>query len=625
MNEQTSTSPQILPFKAETHQLLEILIHSLYTDRDVFLRELISNASDALTRMSFEMLTNHDVLDPEAELAIWITVDAEKKTLTLRDTGIGMNMAELADNLGTIAHSGARAFLQAARESNANIADIIGQFGVGFYSAFMVAESITVTSRSYRQEDQAASWTSTGTDTFSLEPGTKDDRGTEIVIKLKEDAAEYADEYRLKSIIKKHSEYISYPIYVGENKEQANQLTAIWRKPPRQVTEQEYKDFYRQYTLETEEPIAYAHLSVDAPVQLSAILFIPASPERSIFSPRKQEGLKLFARNVLIQEFCKDLLPEYFNFVQGIVDSEDLPLNVSRESVQSNRVMAQLKKFLTSKTIDALEKKASETPVEYEKFWKMFSRHIKEGLASDADTYTSLLPLLRFHSIEHPEQWVSLDQYIQEMKPGQEKIYYILGEEDRSAMHSPHLEVFRKYQYDVLLMTDPLDPFMLLRMEEYKDHSMANVSSEDLKLPAPESGAEEPEPKLSTEEAQSLVEKIKAHLSGQVFDVRTSDRLVESAARLVDADGGKNAELQRVYKMLNREFEAPQKVLEINTNHPILVHLSHISEDQPLFSLVVDQIFEDALLIEGLHPDPAGMIGRIQKIIESALDKAGRS
>ncbi len=312
--------PQFIPFKAETRQLLDILIHSLYTDRDVFIRELISNASDALTRLSFEMLTNRDVQDPNAELAIWISTNPEERTITIRDTGIGMTESEMVEDLGTIAHSGARTFLEAAQKGEKKITEIIGQFGVGFYSAFMAAEWIKVTSRSYRPDAETTSWFSTGGDTFSVEPAENKERGTEITIKLKEDAQEYTQEYRLRQIIKKHSDYIPYPIYLGDSDEQVNRQSAIWRQPLQEITPEEYTDFYKQFTLDFEGELAHTHIIIDAPVQLYALLYIPSSGDHNVLTPRKQDGLQLFARKVLIQEYCQDLLPPSFRFVQGVVD-----------------------------------------------------------------------------------------------------------------------------------------------------------------------------------------------------------------------------------------------------------------------------------------------------------------
>ena len=324
-NTQDTAGSAQISFKAETRQLLDILIHSLYTDKEIFLRELISNASDALTRLDFEMLKNRDVLDPGVELSIRIIPNEAEKTLTIQDTGIGMTAEELAENLGTIAHSGAREFIDAAQlaavdGNGSKLTDLIGQFGVGFYSAFMAAEWIRVTSRSYRPDAQAATWYCTGADTFSIVPAERENRGTDVVIKLKEDASEFTLEYRLRDIIHRHSDFIPYPIYLGDGKEPVNQRTALWRQQPREISQETYDEFYRQLTLDHESPLAHVHMVVDAPVQMYALLFIPKSPERNFFSSRREPGLKLYARKVLIQEYNKDLLPEYLGFVQGVVD-----------------------------------------------------------------------------------------------------------------------------------------------------------------------------------------------------------------------------------------------------------------------------------------------------------------
>jgi molecular chaperone HtpG len=640
MSETVNQGP--IPFRAETRQLLDILIHSLYTEREVFLRELISNAADALTRMNFEMLTNREVIDPQAELGIWITVNADEKTVTMRDTGVGMTREELVENLGTIAHSGARAFLKAAKESNTPVTEIIGQFGVGFYSAFMVAEWIRVTSRSFRPDAEAATWFSKGEDSFELEPAEKTDRGTIITIKLKEDAAEFAEESRIREIIRKHSDFIPYPVYLGEDKQQVNQQTALWRQQPREVEADQYDQFYRQFTLDFEPAIAHTHVVVDAPVQLYAMLFIPSSPEKNIFSLRKEEGLKLYARKVLIQEYSRDLLPEYLRFIQGVVDSEDLQLNVSRESIQSSRVIAQLKRVLTSRVMDMLNKLAAEKPeaekteeeqtqdaptndetpvkrADYTNFWQLYGRYIKEGIATDRESVNTLAPLLRFHSLHRPDQLVSLDAYVQNMKPDQKKIYHILGDDERSLIHSPHLDVFRHSGVDVLLMTDPLDSFVLMSLDKYKDIPLISAAIEKPEVPAdaqPE-GAVKEEP-LAEDALNSLVERFRNTLGERISDVRTTDRLIDSPARLVDKEGSLNQEVQRVYRMLNREFEVPQRVLEINPRHAILKQLSQQPEGE-IQKMIIEQIYEDALLIEGLHPDPASMIERIQELMKAAL------
>ena len=624
-HDSTQHTAQPIPFKAETRQLLDILIHSLYTEREIFLRELISNASDALTRIDFEILTNRSVLDPSSELGIWITADTQENTLTIRDTGIGMTAEEMVQNLGTIAHSGAREFIHAFQESakhpaeGRSLSDMIGQFGVGFYSVFMVAEWVRVTSRSHLPEAEAATWMCTGTDTFTVEVAEKADRGTVVTIKLKEDASEFAQDHRLRQIIRRHSDFIPFPIYLGEKAEQVNRQTAIWRQSPRQVEQKDYEEFYRQLTLEVDPPLVHAHMMVDAPAQMYAILYIPASQERGMFSLRREPGLKLYARKVLIQEYNRDLLPEYLEFVQGVVDSEDLPLNVSRESVQSNRIMAQLKKLVTSKVLDTLRKLAVDDPSKYNQFWAGYARYLKQGVAMEPEEPEGLYSLLRFHTTTHPGEWSSLDDYLRRMPPGQEQIYYIVGDDERSVLYSPHLDVVRRAGYEVLIMADPLDAFMLVRLTQYKEHKLANVADADLKLP--ETPGQEPETEEAPQvEMEALVGRIRQHLGDQVSDVRLTTRLTDSPARLVDPQGAPNPEMQRVMRLLNQEFETPKKVLELNPHHPILQRLNALPEPSPLAGLIIDQIYEDALLIEGLHPDPAGMIQRIQKLMEAALE-----
>jgi HSP90 family molecular chaperone len=608
-------------FKAETRQLLDILIHSLYTEREIFLRELISNASDALTRVDFEILTNREALDPDAELAIWVIPNEKEGTLTIKDTGIGMNSEELVTNLGTIAHSGAREFIKAVEEGKQDLSNLIGQFGVGFYSAFMVADWIKVTSRSYRKEDKAAEWFSEGEETFRVEPTEKIDRGTIVTIKLKEDAKEFTEEHRLKEIIQKHSDFIPFPIYIGNEKEQVNRQTAIWRQSPREVEEKEYNDFYQQLTLDFQEPLTHTHLVVDAPVQMYAILYLPANPEQNFFSKRKEDGVKLYARKVLIEEYYKDLLPEYLGFIQGVVDSEDLPLNVSRQAVQSSKTIAQLKKLVTSKTLDMLDSLAKDSAEKYNTFWENYSRFIKQGIAIENEKPEALFPLLRFKTTKETKKWSSLEDYTNRMKPDQKEIYYILGDDDASALHSPHLDVVRHYDYEVLLLTDPVDAFMLVKLDKYKDYTVKNVANAELSLPTEEKAeADKEQTKKQEKDKEQIIKLFKEKLGERVTDVRMTDRLTDSPARLVDPEGAMNQEMQRVYRMLNKDYEVPKKVLELNPRHPIIKQVNELEIGNPLVDLVVEQIYEDALLIEGLHPDPASMISRIQKIIQVALE-----
>ena len=619
----TNDSSQQFSFKAETKQLLNILIHSLYKDREVFLRELLSNASDALNRLRFEMVTNHNVLDPDAELSIRIKADKDARMLTIQDTGIGMTRDEMIENLGTIAQSGARKFLDATKDQQMDFAQVIGQFGVGFYSVFMVAEWVRVTSHSFTPQAEAVSWYATGDDNYQIDRADISERGTKIEIKLKEDAAEFAEEYRLKNIIHKHSDYIGFPIYVGDSKEAVNKQTSLWRTSRQDVTDEQYKEFYRQTTLDFEDPLMHIHMSTDAPVQLYALLFIPSKLERGIFALRKDDGLKLYSRNILIDEYNKDLLPEYFRFVQGVVDSEDLPLNVSRETVQSNGLMPRLKKVLTNQVFRDLETLAKNDAEKYQAFWNEFGGYIKQGLASNSAEAENLQTLLRFKTNLHAETWSSLEDYTGRMQAGQKEIYYIVGDDPKSVLRSPHLDYFHAQGTEVLLLTEPMDSFMLMGLRKYKDFELKNVAQADVDTTQKQKDQAEVE-KIADTDFNTLVERFKQVLGESVTDVRASNRLSQSVARLADPDGTLNPELQRVYKYLGKEYEVPKKILELNPAHPILKKLLKLESGSDLQNVIIEQIYDSALLVEGLHPDPSSIASRVQQIIEAALaQKAG--
>ena len=615
-----------IAFQTEIKQLLNILVHSLYTKREIFVRELLSNASDALTQMRYIQQTDHEILDPSQELEIRIEVDQEKGLLRISDTGIGMTSEELKTNLGTIAQSGARAFLDAAQGDDPDLVDVIGRFGVGFYSVFMAADWVKVTSKSYKPGEDAASWFATGADTFEIGSSDKETRGTTIEVKLKEDTLEFADEFRLKEIIKKHSDYIPFPIYVSEDEEQTNRQNAIWRENPRSVEEEQYHEFYRQLTLELEQPLETIHFVADAPLMIYALMYLPAAPDRGMFTLREQDGLKLYARKILIEEYSKDLLPPYYRFIQGVVDAEDLPLNVSRESVQATAVINRINKILTNQVTQKLKEMANKEPDTYLDFWDKFGQFIKEGVASKDANGEDLSELLRFRTTTSPDQWSSLDDYLEHMKPGQDKIYYILGDDESSVSRSPHLDYFQTHCYEVLTLTDPVDSFMLLGLREYKEFSLKNVADSDLQLPdlldedEEEEKKEQSEP-LSEDDINKLISKFQEVLGDKVSEVRITDRLTNSVARLVDAKGSLGQEMQRVYRMMDKEYQIPKKILEINPGHPILGQICYLPEANDLVKIVIEQIFESTLLIEGIHPDPASMIPRIQKLMETALDK----
>jgi HSP90 family molecular chaperone len=623
----TDTTPTSTPenvqqfsFKAETRQLLNILIHSLYRDREVFLRELLSNASDALNRLRFEMVTNRDLVDPDAELKIQITVDKENRLLTIQDTGIGMTREEVIENLGTIAQSGARKFIEATQDQKVDFSQVIGQFGVGFYSVFMVAEWVRVTSRSYKPEAAAVSWYATGEDNYQVSAAEMSERGTKVEVKLKEDAAEFADEFRIKNIIHKHSDYIGFPIYVGESKDPVNKQTSLWRSSRQEVKDEQYREFYKQTTLDFEDPLMHIHMVTDAPVQLYALLFVPSRMEHGLFALRREDGLKLYSRNILIDEYNKDLLPEYLRFVQGVVDSEDLPLNVSRETVQSSGLMPKLKKVLTNQVLKDLENLAKNNAEKYQTFWQEFGGYIKQGLSSFSAEEEKLHSLLRFKTNLHPETWSSLEDYVGRVKEGQKSIYYIVGDDPKSVLRSPHLDYFHSQGTEVLLLTEPMDSFMLMGLHKHKEFELKNVAQAEIEE-SQKSREEGEAEKIPDADFNSLVERFKQILGERVTDVRASTRLSQSVARLTDPDGAMNPELQRVYRYLGKEYEVPKKILELNPSHSILKNLLQLESGSELQTAIIEQIYDSALLVEGLHPDPSSIAPRVQQIIEAALAK----
>ncbi len=617
---------QQFAFKAEIQQLLNILVHSLYTDRDIFLRELISNASDALNRLQFEQLTNANVLNSDAPLEIRLVPDEEAGTLTLSDTGIGMNRDDLANNLGVIAHSGAKAFIEAMQERKESSAqDVIGQFGVGFYSAFMVADKIRVVSRSFNPDEQAYAWESTGGDTYTIEPAERAHRGTDIILYLKDDAKEYLQAWKLKDIIRRHSDYVTFPIYVGDDTSATNKQTAIWRQDPKEVSDAQYTDFYKMLTLDFEQPLYHIHMRADVPLQFYALLYIPATAERNMLSLRREPGLKLYARKVLIEEYNTELLPDYLQFVQGVVDSEDLPLSVNRESIQATRVLATLKKTLTNKVLSELKRLLKKEPEKYRDLFDLYGRFLKQGLAISPNDRAELEPLLLFDSTTTTTEPATLADYVERMAANQEDIYYIMGDDVVSVARSPHLDAFRRRGIEVLYFTDPVDPVMLMGLPDFNNHRLRNVDEADIDLTgigseqADEAKAERAP--LAEDAFGGVRQRFTDVLGGRVQDVRESKNLVGSPARLVSGDNNPNRQMFRVNRMLDRDYDLPIKILELNPKHPLIYNLSGLlgsSPDNPLINLVVEQVFETALLQEGIHPDPAAMAGRLNLLMEAA-------
>lgn len=613
---QSSSAAESMTFRAEVRQLLDILARSLYTEREIFLRELISNASDALNRIQFEMLTNRDVLDPEAELAISLELDNEANTITIKDTGIGMTHDEIIENLGTIARSGARAFIEHLGENKQASSEVIGQFGVGFYSVFMVADRVRVISRSFQKDAEAVKWEATGGDTFTIEPAERNERGTTIVVHLKEDAAEFANDWRLRQVVKRHSQFVAFPIYLGE--ERINEQKAIWRRQPREVDDEMYNQFYQQLTMEMDEPLMQVHISTDAPVDLHTVLFVPSKRERGLIERRIEGKIKLYSRKVLIQEEAKDLLPSYFRFIEGVIDSEDLPLNVSRETVQNSPVVQRIRKTLTARLVRELSELADKDADAYETFWNEFGVFIKEGIATEFMDREDLLKLLRFHTTHSEKGLWSLADYKSRIIEGQEEIYYVLANDVDSARRSPHLDPLTSRGIEVLLMTDIMDSFMLTGLREYEGMKLRTIDDANLNLPGEEVASAESA--ISDEDFERLQNHFKHVLGDRISEVRASTVLRNSPSRLVSGDDVTIREMNRIQQLLGRETESQPRILEINRAHPMMVGLVQrisTNTEDPVVAAVAEQIYDNALLLEGIHPNPASMVPRIQTLIEA--------
>ena len=610
-----------VPFRAEVKQLLQILSHALYTDREIFLRELISNASDALHRIQFEMATNSDVLDPDAELAIWIEVDSEARRLSIRDTGIGMTADEMVNTLGTIAQSGVKAAI--AQLETAQRSDIIGQFGVGFYSVFAVADRVVVTSRSFRADETAARWEASGGDSFQVGPAEREQRGTTIDIYLKEDAQEFAETWRIEQAIHKHSNFVAFPINVGEK--QVNERKALWRRSAREVETAKYQEFYRQLTFDYQEPLHWIHLSTEAPFDLHAVLFIPGTRERGMIERRVEGHVKLYSRSILIQEESKDLLPAHFRFVEGVVDSDELPLNVSRESMQRSPLTQRISKTLASRLVRELDDMAQKDSEKYATFWREFGVFLKEGIANDPQNRNDIAKLLRFNTTKSGDDIVSLEAYKGRMVADQEAIYYVLAEDLASARRSPHLDALYARDIEALLLTDVLDGFMLTGLREYDGTPLRNVDDPNLALPG--TVEDDQAEAIGENEITMLVDHVKRVLGERITEARPSSVLRNNPVRLVSPSDAPGREMQRVQRMMDRDYTIPAKLLEFNPSHALVRDLAALAtsgEETETFDAVIEQLYDSALLAEGLHPAPATMLPRIEQLMEAAARTARR-
>ena len=679
MAESKPPQAEKLQYQTEVRQLLDILAHSLYAEREVFLRELISNASDALNRVQFEMLTNDNVTSADSELAIYLIPDPETRTLTIKDTGIGMNREEMVENLGTIAHSGAKAFLDHAQGAKTDLEEIIGRFGVGFYSVFMVAERVQVTSRSMRPEDTAWTWISQGDSEYEILPSDKKTRGTEIQVQLKE-GEDYADGWRLQDVVKKHSDYVSFPIYLVEpaipdededektavadeveaqadelesradeaaaetdeaavagpeeevpefTERQVNRQVAIWRQNPNEVKAEEYEQFFSQMMVMGGEPLFHVHLVTDTPVDIRSVLFVPAQRRSDLFDSRRDEGLRLYSRKILIQQNNKDMLPEYMRFVEGVVDSEDLPLNVSRETIQEHPMTGQISKTLAGRVLRELGRLAKRDKEQYATFWSQYGMFIKGGLSMDFERRDTLVDLLRFESTKSEGALTSLDAYVERMPASQKSIYYVWGQDLNAAKRSPHLDYFKANDIEVLYFADPVaDNYVLVGLMEHKGQTLVNVDGADVEVPAqtPGNGTDKEEAQERDDpNLQLLIERMKKVIGDQVEDIQVSKLLVQHSCRLVYKGEEMTRTFERMSALMNQEVPEHKRVLEINPDHDLIQGMvTELAERpmEPLLDQLIEQVLDNARLQEDMHPDPAAMTDRIQAIMQAAVKPA---
>ena len=599
-------------FQAEINQLLNMVINSLYSHKEIFLRELVSNASDALDKLRFRSVTEPELLEGASELEIRLLPDAEKGTLTIEDTGIGMTRDELVKNLGTIAHSGSREFLELVAQRGQKDVNLIGQFGVGFYSAYLVADQVEVVSRAAGKDTQVWKWASDAKGSFTVEPAERATRGTSITLHLKEDQKEFLQEWRLRELVTQYSDYVNHPIKLQVKKttgegdaqktetqlEVVNKASALWQRSKSEITDEQYQEFYKHLTHDWEAPLAWTHFRTEGNQVFTGLLFLPKNPPFDL-NAAQQRGVRLFVKRVLIMDRCEEMLPQWLRFVRGVVDSDDLPLNVSRELLQDSAVVQAIRKHVTKKTLDMLEKLAKDKPEDYRTFWKSFGTVLKEGLAVDTEYREKLGALVRYES-SREEGLTSLADYVSRMKEGQKAIYYVFGESRKAVVDSPHLEALKKRGYEVLYMTDPVDEWATQGLREFQDKPLVSAMHADLKLDETEEEKREKEQRAKG--LGPLADRMKEVLKEHVREVRVSDRLTDSPCCLVVPEGGSHAFVERLLRERGRSVPRVKRILEVNPSHPIVEHLKALQEKEPASPQVtewVEMLYDQALLTEG--------------------------
>lgn len=609
-------------FQAEVKQLLDIVINSLYTDREVFLRELISNSADALEKIRYIEITGQNDQGESQNrvlpLEISIELDESASTLSIIDTGIGMTRKELMENLGTIAHSGSRAFIKHLVEGDREDVNLIGQFGLGFYASFMVASQVTVYSRSYRPGAAGHVWTSEGTGSFTISEAEGLSRGTKIVLQLKEDAKEFAQPDTVKRIIKQYSAFVPFPIAL--NGEKVNTVQALWVKNKNEITGEEYTEFYKYVANDFDEPFYRIHMTLDAPLSINALLFVPRGNFELYGFGRMEPGVNVYCRKVLIQQQFDGILPEWLRFLKGVVDSEELPLNVSREAMQDSALVSKLRRVITGRVLRFFDEQAEKDPEKYREFWEKFGMFIKEGAASDFVHRDRLVKLLRFESSKSEAgQLISLSAYVEGMPPEQEDIYYVNGPSREAIESGPYLEAFRDLDLELIYTSEPVDDYILNQLGEFEGKKLVSADQEDLKLP----GAKQEPPAegaLPEAEIQDLTEWMKGVLGDKVTEVRPSKRLVDSPAMVLSPDGVTGS-MQRMMQLMHKDVSnIGSKILEINPAHPIVSGLNNWRQkDEEFARTVLEQVFDNALVSAGLIVEPRYMVDRIYKIMERTL------
>ena len=605
-------------FQAEIQQLLDIVIHSLYTDKEIFVRELISNAADACEKLRFNQSSGKPVYQPDVAPLITVTTDDKGGTITITDTGLGMTHSELVENLGTIAHSGTKAFLKQITEDKKPDVGLIGQFGVGFYSAFMVAKQVTVWSRSFAPEESGWQWISEGMGGYELAPAADLPRGTKITLELKDDAKEFAQDNNVERSIERYSSFVPVPIEL--NTRRLNTVQAIWARNKNEIKEEEYNEFYTFVGHDHDKPLFRLHFSADAPLAIQALLFVPQRNFETLGMGRIDSEVNLYCRKILIQAKAKGLFPDWLRFLKGVVDSEDLPLNISRETMQDTSLMQKLNKVLTGRLLKFLEDQAEKEPGAYEKFYTEYQRFLKEGVVTDFTHKEGLGKLLRYESYAlEPGKLASLADYVKRMPPEQKEIYCLLASNRVAAEASPYFEVFRERKWEVLFLYDPWDEFVMEHLREFDGKPLRLAEKADLNLNHKKEGA------LPEEAAQALAKWLKEILGDQVGAVRISQRLVESPAVIVDADKFMTANMRRIMKAMKQdgpELPAAKHDFEINPAHPIISQLDAMRQkDAGLATSVAEQILDNARVAAGQLEDPRAMLTRLNQLLEKVLAK----